>query len=147
MNINIRKATDKDSQVLYSLIKEFAANLDKSEMVKTRIEDFEREINHYECLLAENEKGKIMGYALFVTSFHSWSGKSVHLDDLYVRKEYRCMSVGTMLACAVIDYSKRNGCNDLRWLLQTNNKDAVQFYKKLGATISDDRLFCIYSFK
>ncbi len=147
MNISIRKSTEKDIPVLFNMIKEFATYLGKSEKVKISIDDLTRDKESYHCYLAENEKGEAIGYALYCYTYHTWSGKAIYLDDLYVKEKYRRFSVGTMLACALIDLARQTNCKSLQWQVLDWNKEAIAFYKKLGATVGDDNLNCNYEIR
>lgn len=147
MDIKIRKATQEDYQSVFRLVKEFAAFLGKSENVKTTIDDFINQSDYFSCLLAENSKGDVIGYTLFSTIFHTWSGKSIYLDDLFVKEEYRQHSVGTMLVCSLIEYAKQNQVNSLNWQVLEWNESAIHFYKKMGATVGDDNINCYFEIK
>jgi len=147
MDIKIRKATEKDLNIVFSLIKEFASYLGKSDLVKTSMGDFIRCKDLFHCFLAETEDGDIAGYALFCFTFHSWTGKAVYLDDLYVKDNYRRCSVGTQLVYALVDFAKENSCKKIQWEVLNWNDKAIAFYKKLGATVGDDNLNCFYTIK
>lgn len=147
MDITIRKATEKDLTKVFNLVKEFAGYLGKTDKVKTSVEDFIKQQEYYSCILAENPKGEAIGYAIFSTIFHTWSGKSIYLDDLYVNEVYRGCSVGTMLICALIDYAKQQQVKHLNWQVLDWNESAIGFYKKLGATVGDDNLNCTFEIK
>ncbi len=147
MNIHIRKAKEEDLPIVFGLIKEFAEYLGRSSKVKTSIEDFKRNKDFFYCLLAETDDGDITGYALFCYSFHTWSGKAIYLDDLYVRDEYRRCQIGTKLVSAVIDFARKNACKTLRWEVINWNDKAISFYKKLGAVVGDENLNCSYAIR
>ena len=147
MNISIRKTQENDIPVLVDMIKEFATYLGKSDKVKINKEDLIRDKDNYQCYLAENEKGEALGYAFYTYTYHTWSGKSIYLDDLYVREKYRRFSVGTMLACALIDLAKQTNCKSLQWQVLNWNEEAIAFYKKIGATVGDDNLNCNFDIK
>lgn len=147
MNISIRKSTEKDIPVIFNMIKEFATYLGKADKVKISIDELIKEKDNYHCYLAENEKGDAIGYAFYFYTYHTWTGKSIYLDDLYVKEKYRRLSVGTILACALIDLARQTKCKSLRWQVLEWNKEAISFYKKLGATVGDDSLNCAYEIK
>lgn len=129
------------------MIKEFAAYLGKMDKVKITLDDLIRDKDNYYCYIAENEKGDALGYALYCYTYHTWTGKSIYLDDLYVREKYRRSSVGTMLACALIDLARQSNCKSLKWQVLNWNNEAVEFYKKMGATVGDDNLNCNYEIR
>ncbi len=144
MDITIKKATELDLPKVFKLVKEFAQYLGKADKVKTTVDDFINNQENYSCILAEDSTGEPVGYAMFSTLFHTWSGKAIYLDDLYVRTEYRRCSVGTMLICSLIDYAKQQQVKSLNWQVLDWNESAINFYKKIGATVGDDNLNCNY---
>jgi len=147
MNINVRQANEQDLPLVFNLIKEFAEYLGKSDKVRTSLEDFRRNKDLFFCLLAETDEGEVVGYALSCFAFHTWTGKAIYLDDLYVKEEYRRCSVGSKLIYTLIDFAKENSCKTLRWEVLNWNEKAIAFYKKLGATVGDDNLNCSYNIR
>jgi ribosomal protein S18 acetylase RimI-like enzyme len=147
MDVTIRTANENDLPAVFALIKEFAAYLGRSASVKTSIEDFKRNKDSFICFLAETDEGDTAGYVLFCYSFHTWTGKAIYIDDLYIRDEYRRCSVGTKLIEAIIRYAKENKCKTLRWEVIEWNDKAIAFYKKLGAVVGDDNLNCSYTIR
>lgn len=86
----------------------------------------------FTCLVAELSDGHIMGYALYFTSYSTWLGRSIFLEDLYVQAAYRGNGIGKQLFMAVAKiaqetHSKRMDFHCLSW------NPAVRFYKSLGA--------------
>ncbi len=142
MDIKIRTATEKDFPTIISMIKEFAAYLGKAEKVKVTLEDMKKENACFQCLIAEDSANKPIGYAFYSYLFHTWSGKTIYLEDLFVKEKYRGNSVGTILITALIDTAKRNNCNGLQWHVLDWNEKAINFYRKIGATVGDDKLNC-----
>lgn len=57
------------------------------------------------------------------------------MDDLYVKPEFRINGIGTKLINKVIEFAKDSKCHKLRWQVSKWNKPAIDFYKKIGATI------------
>jgi ribosomal protein S18 acetylase RimI-like enzyme len=144
MNVDIRIAEEKDFPEVMQMIKEFADYLGKSNNVKTSVEDLIENQEYFVCLLAETEKG-IAGYALLSYNFYTWTGKAIHLDDLYIKEKFRGNHIGSKLIHAIFDKARESKCKTVNWEVLSKNKNAIAFYKKLGATISDDKLNCSYS--
>lgn len=142
MNIIIRKATEKDFTDLYEMIREFASFVNKLEHVNLTKSDLFENQNLFVCFLAETIVGETAGYIFFFPTFHSWTGKVIFLDDLYVREDYRRLGVGTRLLNAAIDYAKESGSTKVRWQVYDWNKEAIALYKKMGAIVGDNNLNC-----
>ena len=88
------------------------------------------------------EDGKIVGAAIYFFAYYTWVGKSLYLDDLYVKPDHRRRKVGSLLLRKVCELAAREGCRRVRWQVLGWNKDAISFYESYGATISDEWLNC-----
>ncbi|MDR2912945.1 MAG: GNAT family N-acetyltransferase [Alistipes sp.] len=86
--------------------------------------------------------GEILGYATCFFAYYSWTGKSLYMDDLYVRPEWRGHGIGTKLIRAAIDFARENGCHKMRWQVSEWNAPAIGFYTHLGAQIDDTERNC-----
>lgn len=141
--INIRPARKEDMVAVFQMIRELAIyeNLEdqmKIDLTILQRDGFETSSPAFRCLIAEqthttsNEKSQILGYALFYTCYSTWIGKSVFLEDLYVKEEFRKCGAGKKLFVEVAkiaqDMSCRMDFHVLAW-----NKSSIEFYKKFGA--------------
>lgn len=74
---------------------------------------------------------EIVGYALCFNSYSTWQGRSIFLEDLYVKPSYRKQGVGKLLFTAVAKHAKETNCQrfDLH-VLDWN--PARNFYDKMG---------------
>ena len=86
-------------------------------------------------LVAVNDADEILGYATYFFGYYTWIGKSLYMDDLYVRPNFRGSGVGTMLINGIIAFAKVENCRKLRWQVSEWNQPAIDFYKSLGATV------------
>ncbi len=75
-------------------------------------------------------------------AYYSWSGKALYLDDLYVKKEFRGHQIGTQLLDKLVDHANFEKCTKVRWQVSDWNKDAIEFYKKMGAKVDDTEINC-----
>ncbi len=142
MDIIIRRATEKDVDELYAMICEFASFANKLDSVKITKRELLEEKDLFTCFLAETVQDEIAGYILFFPTFHTWTGKAVYLEDLYVREDYRRLGVGNRLINTAIDYAKECNCTKVRWQVYEWNKDAIALYEKIGARVGDNNLNC-----
>ncbi|MDA4134097.1 MAG: GNAT family N-acetyltransferase [Thaumarchaeota archaeon] len=141
MAVIIREGKEKDFPVLLSLIKELATFEGAADQVKNSVAQMKREKGAFGFFVAE-EGGKVLGAAVYFFAYYTWVGKSLYLDDLYVRPEHRRKSVGSMLLERVFELAKREDCKRMRLMVLDWNEVAISFYKKHGGTITEEWLTC-----
>ena len=137
MDYTIRKATREDMPQVLELIKELAAYENASDQVEITISDLEEEgfdKGSFTCFVADVE-GKLEGMALTYFRFSTWKGRTVHLEDLIVRKSMRGTGLGGALYKTVVQFGKDNGVRRIEWVVSEGNKNAIQFYENSGADI------------
>ena len=142
MEITIRNSIESDFPQIAELFKEFAAFEKQPEKMTNSVGLMVREKEYFNCFVAENEKKEIVGYAAYFFSYYTWIGKSLYMDDLYVKEKYRKKGVGKKLLESVINLAKKENCHKVRWQVSNWNKNGQEFYKKIGAEIGDTELNC-----
>lgn len=142
MGIVIRQAGEEDFAAIYKLIKEFAVFQKTPEKVTITPEQMASDKDIFRCIVAVDESGEIIGYATYYYVYFSWSGKAGYLDDLYVTMPYRKQAVGKILLEKVAAICKENNCKKLRWQVSKWNKNAIEFYKAIGAVLDDTEMNC-----
>lgn len=100
------------------------------------------EQEYFNGFVATNEVEEIVGYAAYYLSYYTWIGKSLYMDDIYVKAAYRGNGIGTKLIKEVINHAKVTKCRKVRWQVSEWNESANDFYKSLGATISSVESNC-----
>jgi GNAT superfamily N-acetyltransferase len=146
INYKIRPATDQDFTDILSLIKELALFEKAAEKVTNTVAQMKAEQDFFKALVAETDSGEIIGFALYYFVYYTWVGKSLYLDDLYVKEAYRGHKISSALLDQVIQFGKDNNCKRIRWQVLNWNKPAIEFYKKLGANLDDEWLNCDLEF-
>src|SRR5208282_2185599 len=141
MTVIIREGKEKDFPVLMELIKDLATFEKAPHEVKNSVDQMRQEKESFGFFVAE-EDGKILGAAIYFFAYYTWVGKSLYLDDLYVKPEYRRRKIGSRLLNRVFGLAMKQHCKRLRWQVLDWNKDAISFYEKHGATISNEWLNC-----
>lgn len=135
MTVTIRKIQESDYLVLISLFKEFALFEKLPEKMTNSVEQMLREKEYLTGFVAVNDADEIVGYATYFFGYYTWIGKSLYMDDLYVRPDFRGAGVGTKLIKEVIAFAKAENCKKLRWQVSEWNQPAIDFYKSLGANV------------
>ena len=99
------------------------------------------EKKYFEFFVAEVD-GEIVGMALYFFAYYTWVGKSLYLDDLYVKPEYRGLNIGKALLEKIIEVAKEENCMRMRWQVLDWNNTAIEFYKKMNASLSQEWINC-----
>ena len=121
----IRGVNKKDAESLNLLMKEGFGWEDNNDFSQSFFSN-----KNIFCLVAESEKGQIMGSS----SLHiieKINRKVGLIEDVVVFKKYRGKSVASTLVSQLISISKKEGCYNT--ILNTDSK-TIPFYKKLGFT-------------
>lgn len=142
MNYTIRKATENDFEAILGLIKELAAFENAPEKVFNTVEQMKEEQELFRCYVVELDDRKIIGMALYYFAYYTWVGKSLYLDDLYVKKAYRGHGIGSELLELLFEAAKENNCKRVRWQVLNWNEPAIALYKKCGADIDNEWSNC-----
>ena len=142
MNIIIRKIEERDYKVLILLFREFALFEKLPEKMTNSVEQMLAEKEHLSGFVAVNSENVIMGYVTYFFAYYTWTGKSLYMDDLYVRPEFRSNTIGSRLINEVIAYAIVENCRKLRWQVSEWNHNAIGFYKSLGANIDSVESNC-----
>lgn len=136
MNFPIRPATSNDFEQIITLFKEFATFEKLPEKMVNSVERMKEEQEFFHCFVVENEAKQIIGYVTYFFSYYTWIGKSLYMDDLYVKPEYRGQGIGTILLDKIVEFAKQEKCHKIRWQVSEWNKPAIEFYKSFGAEIN-----------
>ena len=142
MPIKIRKASEKDFNAILALIHELAAFEKAPEKVTNTPAQMEKEKDYFLCYVAETNEMEIVGMALYFFAYYTWVGKSLYLDDLYVKESYRGQGIGTKLLTKILEIAKKENCKRVRWQVLNWNKPAIDMYRKCGASIDNEWINC-----
>jgi GNAT superfamily N-acetyltransferase len=141
-DVQIRAATEEDSQVLFDLILELAEYEKLAEEVAGDADVLRRtlfEEKAAEALLLETADGEAIGYAIFFTTFSSFECRSgIWLEDVYVRPEHRRGGIGRAVMEHLAHLVEQRGHVRLEWVALDWNEPALNFYEGLGAKRLDD---------
>lgn len=144
--MKIRPIQQDDYTQLLALFLEFSTFQKSSHLMTNSIERMQKENELLKGFIIE-EEFKIIGYVTYFYCYHTWSGKALHMDDLYVKPGHRGKGYGRQLIQKVIDFAKANDCHSLRWQVSQWNKNAQEFYLTLGAKIDDTEINCKIDFQ
>lgn len=142
MKITYRKATEDDFPQVLDLIKELAVFEKAGEKVTNTVEKMRQEQEHFECFVAELDTKEIVGIALCFYAYSTWVGNYLFLEDLIVKEQYRGNKIGGQLINKVFQLAQEKGVERVRWQVLDWNTNAIQFYKKINATIDKEWYNC-----
>lgn len=142
MKITYRKATENDFSQVLELIKELAVFEKAGEKVTNTVEKMREEQNLFECFVAETKSKEIIGIALCFYAYSTWVGNYLFLEDLIVKKQYRGNKIGGQLINKVFQLAQEKNVERVRWQVLDWNTNAIEFYKKINATIDKEWYNC-----
>ena len=138
--MQIRAAKPGDEQAIFSLIKELALYEKAPEQVSNTAEQLSQDLFKSficEAIVAE-ENTEIVGFALFYTAYSTWKGKTLYLEDFYVKENHRNKGIGNMLFEKVVEIAKDKKVKRMDWQVLEWNALALGFYEKKEAELSSE---------
>ena len=141
MDVILRKAEPSDMKAVLSLIRELAAFENEPGAVeiteKQLREDGFGPSPYFEVIVAETQ-GTVVGMALFYYRYSTWKGRTIHLEDLIVKEDYRNKGFGSLLYTEVLRIAHGKGLKRVEWNVLDWNKVAIDFYESTGAKLLPD---------
>ena len=142
INFKIRKGVEKDFPALLKLFHEEAIyDGSRQSVVKNSVLQMKKEKKYIHFFVAEQNK-KVVGIAVYFIVYYTWAGKSLYLDDLYVKSGFRSNGIGSQLLNKVFETAVKEECNRISWQVEEKNIGAQKFYKRLGARFGDKWFNC-----
>lgn len=130
--IRIRTAEKKDVAAIFDLIKELALYEKAPEQVTNTSQNLMHDLFVdciCEAIVAEDEN-HVVGFALFYTSYSTWKGRSLYLEDFYVCENQRRKGIGQLLFDQVVKTARDRKMARMDWQVLEWNELALDFYKK-----------------
>lgn len=92
-----------------------------------------------EAVIAEDDAGTPLGFALFFQNFSTWTGlPGMYLEDLYVTPAARGAGVGKALLQYLAGIAVDRGYGRFEWAVLDWNQPAIDFYRAMGAIGLDE---------
>ena len=140
-DMKFRFAQKKDSKLILEFITELAVYekmLDEVVATEDLLNEwlFEKKIAEV-IFVMENDTE--VGFALFFYNFSTFLGKGgIHLEDLFVKPQYRKKGYGKALIKKLAEITVERGCGRLEWSCLDWNRPSIEFYLSLGSEALDD---------
>ena len=90
-----------------------------------------------QALVVEKDS-EIIGFALYYTSYSTWKGRCLYLEDFYIQPAFRGKGFGSMLFDEVVSIAKSKGVKRMDWQVLDWNVEAIRFYTKKGALLDPE---------
>ena len=110
MNFIIRKATESDFDSIFSLVYGLAVFQGTPERIVNSVDQMKEEKQYFQSYVAETSDGEIIGMASYFFAYYTWVGKSLFLDDLFVKESHRGKKVGTELLKKIFEVAADENC-------------------------------------
>jgi len=135
-SFEIVQAQDDDLNDIFALVQDLAVYEKEPDAVTTDLEEYARcfEEGIFEAILAKKE-GTTIGMALYYTTFSTWKGRMIYLEDFIVKEPFRKLGVGSLIFNRFVEISKEKNAKLVKWQVLDWNIPALNFYKKKGASI------------
>ncbi|MDR0292506.1 MAG: GNAT family N-acetyltransferase [Elusimicrobium sp.] len=130
-DFKIERIGAADFEKLFELFKEFA-DFEKRKFSNS-LKRMKAEKDFFGAFAVKDAAGNILAYAIFFYSYHTFTGKTLYMDDLYVLEPYRRNGLGRKLLERVIAEAKEQGCAGVRWQVADWNTPAKKLYASFGA--------------
>jgi GNAT superfamily N-acetyltransferase len=142
MSAFIRPAQQTDVAAIFALIQELALYEKAPEQVTNTAEQlaidlFEKEL--CEAIVAEKEN-QVVGFALYYTSYSTWKGACLYLEDFYVIESERQHGIGQLMLDQVVQTAKDRKVQRMDWQVLTWNEPAIRFYEKQRSILDPEWL-------
>jgi len=145
MNINIRRAVQKDCKRILELVKELAKYERAAKEVTVTLEHFTESgfgPNPVWWAFVAEVDGVVQGFALYYIRFSTWKGQRMYLEDFLVTEEMRGKGLGKLLFDQLLVEAKDRKLNGIQWQVLEWNETAINFYKKYDATFDPEWINC-----
>ncbi|XP_058822181.1 thialysine N-epsilon-acetyltransferase isoform X2 [Topomyia yanbarensis] len=118
----------EESPVAAPVFHSFVLELTES----NRTEDNKEKITSSVSNEGPSTRTSLIGYAICFYSYSTWRGKSLFLEDIYVKPTYRKHGYGKLLFKAVLSHARETDCVHVSFHVLAWNP-AKEFYIRMGA--------------
>lgn len=140
--IQIRLATEKDAELVRTLVLEFAALQGDLRHVQATAEDWRASLARPDVrILLAFDRHYPIAYVSTTRRFHLWIASDIiALDDIYVRPDARNRGVGLDLMNAIAALAIPEQLT-ITWGARMDNEAAHRFYRRLGGVMNTKAVF------
>jgi len=145
MEIIIRKAEEKDSEKIWTLMRDLAVfekyidwfAITPEIVVKS---GFQKNPPDFYCIVAE-QNNEIAGMLVYYfLPYTAQNRPAIYLKELFVDPNFRGNQIGEKLMVELKKEAVLNNCTQIKWTVAPWNELGKKFYEKLGANENKDWL-------
>ena len=138
LHIRIRPATLGDEYEIVAMVRELAEYERAADLAVATPTHFRAALfgdnPAVHALIAETDSGDVAGFALWFLNFSTWQGRhGIHLEDLYVRPQFRGQGMGHALLSELASICVENDFPRFEWAVLDWNEPARDVYQHIGA--------------
>lgn len=145
MQFTIREGEVKDVELIHYFIGELASFEKLSDQFTATVEELRDSLfvrREAEVLLGYEGETPV-GFALFFHNFSTFKGRAaLYLEDIYILPKYRGKGYGKELFKTLITIAKERNCPRFDWVVLDWNSSAIEFYKRMGASVLEEWRVC-----
>ena len=138
----LRIATPDDTPQILAFIRELADYEKLTHEVVADEAQLERTLfgrRAYAEVVVAELSGEPVGFALFFHNYSTFLGRpGLYLEDVYVPPDFRGRGVGGALLTCLARIAVDRGCGRMEWSVLDWNRQAIDFYRSLGAEPMDE---------
>ena len=136
MKTNIYQGIQEDLPFVLEMIELLAVYEKEPNAVRTTLDDLKKHFmeERFEFYIATYD-GERVGMALYYDTYSTWNGPAIHLEDFIVKDSHRKLGIGEAVFDKLKEMTRAKGCRLLKWDVLDWNEPAINFYKKIGASV------------
>jgi len=144
--ITIRKGVEADVKPVFRLVEELAIHHDVNpDNISNSAERMKKDAfgpqPAFSFFVAE-ERGKVVGAAIYYFTYSTWKGKSLYLEDLIITGTHRGRGIGQLFMKALAKEAVNNDVQKMKWQVAEENEGAIRFYERSYADLDPNWINC-----
>ncbi|XP_057297041.1 thialysine N-epsilon-acetyltransferase-like [Hydractinia symbiolongicarpus] len=139
--IGVREATSEDCEEIFKMVIELTKYQSKPlSLIKTTAEalkeDGFKNKPWFNCLVA-TKNAELIGYLLYFRTYSIQHGRTIKMQDLYVKLNHRHVGVGKKLIKELSIIAVKEKCKLIHWCVLDANDNAIGFYENIGGDMQN----------
>lgn len=141
----INPSTKNDCKIILEYIKKLALFEKAADEVSLSLEELENDGFGENPLFQSfimKYNNQLCGFALIYNRYSTWKGKSLYIEDIYVDEEFRGNGIGLKTFQYISKIAIETHCKRMEWQVLDWNEPAINFYKKINASLDNEWVNC-----